>query len=130
MSITPKALLDKPAVPLTRARYDKLLRKAIKYGDLQTRDEWLHGVLADTELSPAARMVGAYLGLALDFDDWPTVHLRAIGGHLRVVGTRLGLPLAIVAKACNALVARGWLSLWIGQDGHLRGFDLGPGGWS
>lgn len=107
-----------------RAPSKAVLRRAIQYGDLQTRDEWLVGVLCDLELSPAARMVGAYLGLVVDLDNWPTVPLSAIGGHLRVVATRLGLPLAIVAKAVNALVARGWLRPWIGKGGHLRGFDL------
>jgi hypothetical protein len=103
------------------------LRRAIQYGVLQARDEWIVGVLCDLELSPAARMVGAYLGSAIDLEG-PCIDLSDIGGHLRVVATRLGLPLPIVAKSCNALVRRGWLRFWIGEGGHLRGFDISTGG--
>lgn len=87
------------------------------------RDEWIAGVLCDLELSPTARMVGASLGLAVDFDCWPCIEMSAIGGHLREFAARLGLPVAIVAKACNALVRRGRLQIWMGCDGH-RGFEL------
>jgi hypothetical protein len=95
--------------------------------NLETRDEWLDGVLSDVELSPTARMVGAYLGLGVDLENWPSVPLAVIGRQLRTIASRLGLPIAIVAKACNALTARGWLR-GIVRDGRLHRFDLDGGG--
>lgn len=88
------------------------------FTERDVRDEWIVGVLSDLELSPTARMVGAYLGLAVDLDDWPSIPLSGIGGL-----STLGLPAAIITKACNALEARGWLFIRT-RCGRLHRFDL------
>jgi hypothetical protein len=99
---------------------DAQAQETLHYRD---RDKWITDVLSDLELSPTARMVGARLGLAVDFDCWPCIEMSAIGGHLGELAAQLGLPLPIVAKACNALVRRGWLQIWMGCDGQ-RGLEL------
>jgi hypothetical protein len=87
------------------------------------RDEWISGVLSDFELSPTARMVGAYLGLAVDLNNWPSIPSTAIGPQLRTIVARLGLPVRIVAMACNALARRGRLDI-VTRAGRLHRIDL------
>ena len=73
------------------------------------RDEWIAGVLADAELRPTARAVGVYLGLAVDLDHWPSIPFAMVGASCRIVASRLGLPIPVAIKACDALMERDWL---------------------
>jgi len=73
------------------------------------RDDWIAGVLSDVELSPTARMVGAYLGLAVDLNHWPSIPFAAVGASCRILASRLGLPIPVAIKACDALMERDWL---------------------
>jgi hypothetical protein len=91
---------------------------------LPYRDEWISDVLSDLELSPIARLVGAYLGLAVNIESWPCTEPAA--SRPRTIASRLGLPPPIAAKACNALMRRGWLYPSF-RDGRLRCFNLSGG---
>jgi hypothetical protein len=68
-------------------------------GERETRDDWMRGVLVDSELSPFARVVGIHLALSVVSEHWPAVRLV---NHY-AIGCEVGLPTDVVDKAVDAL---------------------------
>jgi hypothetical protein len=88
--------------------------------DFLARDEWMRTVLADSQLSPSTRLVGVYLALCVDFDNWPTVGIRT---DCASIAAWLGISVEQVVEAVATFMERRWLVLY-GRGGKPHHYDL------
>jgi hypothetical protein len=95
--------------------------------EIKWRDEWIRGVLADSELSPFARLVGVRLGLSVDLDDWPNIRLGV--DDCAAVAADIGVPGAVVARAITTYLhdQRHWLAAFQYTNSDALHFQLNGG---
>jgi hypothetical protein len=93
------------------------------FADRRARDDWMRAILGADDLSLTTRLVGIYLGLAVDFNNWPSIRMAETGLDYAAIAAHIGLPRQIVADAVTTLERGRWLMPWWGRY-RFRHYDI------